>query len=182
MASRLFFGFLLLFTLVSFVPPGVGKEIKNLPVGIDGDLPVVVRSGVTDTVRTVAAFIMPEEFPMTKEEITETAKEEGMSALKAFIFGSSEAEEAYDGWKEAMDVRPDVAEILLAIETARETYDVRACHDLPAVQGASRGDYLAYCLARVTRDPKRCDQIDPVSIPNLKSLCNDELRGAQSEF
>lgn len=70
------------------------------------------------------------------------------------------------------------------IEFATKKQDVRLCIDdvIPSnvadVGGnATEGDYLALCIARITRDESRCDQISStLSIP-LRTLCTEELAG-----
>ncbi len=59
------------------------------------------------------------------------------------------------------------------IEWATRKQDVRLCVGV-AEGTASRGDYLALCLAKVTGDPARCDQIDSSSSV-LHTLCTEEL-------
>lgn len=70
------------------------------------------------------------------------------------------------------------------IEWALRKGDVRLCSDVmdsadnrsdKDPQTLTSGEYLALCVAIVTGDPARCDQILSVSDPSLRSLCSDEL-------
>jgi hypothetical protein len=66
------------------------------------------------------------------------------------------------------------------IEWATRKTDVRLCgvliDTIPVTPGEpTRGDYLALCLAKVTGDSARCDQIKTDIAPVLKKLCTEEL-------
>ncbi len=70
------------------------------------------------------------------------------------------------------------------IEFATKKQDVRLCVDdvIPANAEdrggmATEGDYLALCIARITRDESRCDQISSTLSLPLRTLCTEELAG-----
>lgn len=72
--------------------------------------------------------------------------------------------------------------VLEEIDFAARKHNPRLCASLdPATADRSQfvsptlGDLLALCLAKVSADPERCSQIDPVSGASLKSICEGEL-------
>ncbi len=91
-------------------------------------------------------------------------------------------------WRKAAEDEPNetLRHYFLLIEWAREKADIRACDELTptvleerTVDGKSiltptRGDWIAYCLARVTKNYDRCKQIQTTTLPPLKSLCEQE--------
>jgi hypothetical protein len=92
-------------------------------------------------------------------------------------------------WKKMLKAETDpvVLEQLHIIQDAILSGDVRVCGDLPyadpverVVDGAfrftpSHGDYLAYCLARVTGESGRCAQIDDRVTPDLRAACGADF-------
>lgn len=85
------------------------------------------------------------------------------------------------------EMDPVVLEQLHLIQAAIVAGDVRLCGELPyavpvqrMIDGAmlmtpSRGDYLAYCLARVTGEGTRCEQIDDRISPALQTVCRADF-------
>lgn len=77
-------------------------------------------------------------------------------------------------------------EQLKLIEWAGKKADVRACENFRTVTApestaahpATPGDYLAYCLARTSREPARCEQIHTEISPDLRTLCTNEFRAS----
>ncbi len=93
-------------------------------------------------------------------------------------------------WKKLMKTETDpvVLEQLHLIQDAILSGDVRACGALPypvqverlAADGAtlhtpSHGDYLAYCLARLTGESGRCEQVDEKLSPDLRGVCRADF-------
>jgi len=62
-------------------------------------------------------------------------------------------------------------------ELAPTVLDERTAPDGKRLETPSHGDFLAYCLARVTRNPDRCAQIAPDTSPPLRALCESEFIG-----
>ncbi|HLD71817.1 MAG TPA: hypothetical protein VI873_04375 [Candidatus Peribacteraceae bacterium] len=79
----------------------------------------------------------------------------------------------------ATESSEDVRGIYGRIERARSEMSVHLCNALepiPSYEHApSMGDWIAYCLARVREDTRRCEQIGGTIKPNLKDLCLREL-------
>lgn len=92
-------------------------------------------------------------------------------------------------WKRILknEVDPVVLEQLQLIQAAIVAGDVRLCGALPYAAPVERtadgttymtpshGDYLAYCLARVTGEGSRCDQIDERIAPALQTACRADF-------
>ncbi|HRH94061.1 MAG TPA: hypothetical protein PKV72_06050 [Candidatus Peribacteria bacterium] len=92
-------------------------------------------------------------------------------------------------WKRMLknETDPTVLGQLQLIQEAIKSGDVRKCGELPyaapverTVDGTmymtpSRGDYLAYCLARVNGEGTRCDQIDDRISPALQTACRADF-------
>ncbi len=87
-------------------------------------------------------------------------------------------------WK-TMKAETDDAEFKRSIdriEFATKKQDIRLCIDdvIPSTAEdtggtATEGDYLALCIARITRDESRCDQISATLTIPLRLLCTEEL-------
>lgn len=79
----------------------------------------------------------------------------------------------------ATEPSEDLRGIYSRIEKARTESNVHLCNELepiPVYENApSMGDWVAYCLARVREDTRRCEQIGAILKPNLKDLCVREL-------
>ncbi len=70
-------------------------------------------------------------------------------------------------------------EFFRAVEDAILQSDPLGCGELKVSSeggenAPSRGDWIAYCLARVTKNALRCDQITPGISPDLRLLCREE--------
>ena len=79
----------------------------------------------------------------------------------------------------ATEENEDTRQIYMRIENATKREDIHGCNKLepiPAYENApSIGDWIAYCLARIKTDERRCEQIDATIKPALRDLCLREL-------
>ncbi len=72
---------------------------------------------------------------------------------------------------------------LNVIDTAVATSDVRVCQELKDVENRipdaalapTVGDFLAFCIARITKDAHRCPQINDQSSVPLREMCEREV-------
>lgn len=145
-------GTILGFIGTSFVPP----TVASLPKG-QGAIASVLRIVVPDPATTT-------------KRVASVAKKAVMTRKTS----------AY--WTEVKTESTDenLVSSLQKIEWAIGKKDVRLCRDLPIVKsdasdGPTYGDYLALCLAAVTGDTARCDQINAGTASTLRKLCTEEL-------
>ena len=79
----------------------------------------------------------------------------------------------------ATEENEDTRKIYTRIEEATKHNDIHGCNALepiPAYENApSMGDWIAYCLARIKLDARRCEQIDATIKPALRDLCLREI-------
>lgn len=110
-------------------------------------------------------------------------------------FGTSMRAKASEVFRELAEVtssvKPDVVRFIgltrdavhgavaSRIESAVEQGKAQICGDLgdmPKGEGEpSLGDWTIFCLARVLKDPGRCDRISATITPDLRSLCKKAL-------
>lgn len=70
---------------------------------------------------------------------------------------------------------PAIRKQLDRIDWAEKKDSISLCRELEAVpQGTTLGDFIALCVAKISRSPDRCAQISDAA---LKSVCQDELAG-----
>lgn len=78
----------------------------------------------------------------------------------------------------------DPAGRMTYIEKLSKSGDVRPCAafdgEASVDKGPSGGDWIAYCLGRVLRDARRCDQITATITPALRTLCAREVTPSAS--
>ena len=82
----------------------------------------------------------------------------------------------------ATEENEDTRQIYKRIEDATKQDNIHGCNKLepiPAYDNApSMGDWIAYCLARIKTDERRCEQIDATIKPALRDICIRELSGS----
>lgn len=201
MRTILVFGLLALFTLVSFVPPSGGgytiASAQTLPLEFNTNV-----NGVINYVKTTtqnAAKNLPKVNVTLPSEINIDAKEVAPTLFKKMLSFAVDAakdkiapepEVTHANWRDAAEEETNdvLKHYFVLIEWAREKHDVRACSELsPTVleerivknvsyQTPSHDDWIAYCLARVTGNSDRCQQIQSGILPRLQTLCFEELQ------
>lgn len=88
-------------------------------------------------------------------------------------------------WKKMVSTEtvPALRDLLQQVDFAQRKGDIRLCRDFdPSLAGFSgvrptAGDFLALCLAKVTGEVRRCEQISLETAPQLRSVCSSELVG-----
>jgi|GEM_PF-4320471 hypothetical protein len=133
-------------------------------------------------VALIAAYVYVAFVPptgMSLEGLKAQAISGAISTLQELLSGAEEKVSAVFQESVQRIPRTDVRELLRFIEDGRIQDDVYACGSLPALSSyenvPSIGDWIAYCLARIRRDPRRCTQIAATLTPDLRSLCEREL-------
>ncbi len=115
--------------------------------------------------------------------------------VPGMYFGDSMRARASEVFRELAEatssVKPDVVRFIglsrdavygavsSRIESAIESGKAQICGDLgemPTGEGApTLGDWTIFCLARVLKDPDRCDRISATIVPDLRGMCTKAL-------
>lgn len=166
----------------------------SLPNGSDISLPVAsVNSFIRETFARGSEAI--KSLPSAEQargkvggavEMVKSAANTGLQVSRKVVAASKQIRTVADALK--LEPDPTIRQHLQLTEWAEQKSDVHACEQLNPVVLDERtvngrvlptptpGDFLAYCLARVTHDGARCTQIGDGTFPPLKSLCDNELK------
>ena len=164
-------GMILGFIGSAFVPPTdanfrAAEGLAQAQVGARTAATLLASNGVDRTKVDSAVKVLREIAPEPKKVV----KRVSAATLTAMKLKKTSAY-----WKQVKKESDDedLVSRMADIEWATRKQDVRLC--VGVTEGtASKGDYLALCLAKVTGDPARCDQIDSAA-PVLHKLCTEEL-------
>jgi hypothetical protein len=169
MRSLVIFGSIGLFAWAAFVPPRAAT--------------IVAARDELSLVPNVAAIANTIDVDAAKNGATELLARKGKNAalslthsLTPTFLDSSNATQ--EPWERAIDQAddPDVQHNFIAIEHAKESDNMQACHDMDdAGDNLSSADWTAYCLARLAKSLRRCNQLPFDAVPNLQSLCASEF-------
>ncbi len=159
------------------IVPKVSVQVPKIDLTIPTDVKIDLKDPKQSIEDAAPSLI--------KRLVTFTAKE-----VQKNVNVQLEAKDVPADWRKAAEAEPNetLKQHFLLIEWAREKHDIRACNELqPTVLEArtvgsetfttpAPGDWIAYCLARVTQSTDRCLQINPSTLPPLRSLCEQELK------
>jgi len=171
-------GMVLGFIASAFVPPtdanfGTAETVAKAEVGARTAATLLANAGI-DHAKVDAAVKVLREVAPEPQKVVKRMSAAALTQMKR------KKTSAY--WKQVKKDSDDDDFIarMEDIEWAARKTDVRLCGELIAtipltLHQPTRGDYLALCLAKVTGDIARCDQIDNDIAPVLKKLCTEEL-------
>jgi len=135
--------------------------VENVTSNVKGQ----IASGALQTATNMLKDIVPEPATVAKAVVNQVTATVSSQVSKR--------------WTELLSSEKDpaLAKIYERIDWAAKKGEVRLCRELTlgvSTETIAAGDLLALCLAKVTRDPARCEQIsDDASV--LKSICKEEL-------
>ncbi len=171
-------GMVLGFIACAFVPPtdanfGSAETIAKAEVGARTAATLLASAGVDRGKVDTAVKVLREVAPEPKKVV---------KRLSAAALTQMKLKKTSAYWKQVKNDSDDKNFVarMQDIEWATRKTDVRLCgvliDTIPINTGEpTRGDYLALCLAKVTGDIARCDQIKTDITPVLKKLCTEEL-------
>ncbi len=158
-------GFLTVFTALAFVPPGEGQAAYIQEKGS-----ILPRNIAFQDIDAVVPLVTSRISQIDKKEVLHQATSLTASFI-GFAAKNIESNASSKQWRDiASSSDAQTRSRFLAIEWAREKNDRTTCGNL-----SDDGNWIAYCLARVTRNASRCDQIAPLHIPDVKTLCENEF-------
>ncbi len=167
-----FMGFIAVFSVLAFVPPGEEQAMHVKEVGA-----LLPRAISFHDVNSVIPLVTSHVHEQSIHQISSTALRSVQQEVTKIVMRSAPSNDIWRGIASASD--DTTRHQFLTIEWAREERDRTECSVLSAVSSdydaPSRGDWIAYCFARVTGNPDRCEQISSGTQPALKTLCEKEF-------
>lgn len=195
-------GLLLAFVGVAFVPPKPGDYSVSAKTVTIAQKPAktALHDPTFDVTKQLSAALsgfavnamaivpsIPAHTQNTAQAISATSDTVQVALTQAFDVAKLHNWTDLLSFESNADIRKQIQLIQLAVKKS----DIKSCTKLSVlpveertiagvkVKTPSPGDFIAYCLARVTKVKERCDQIaDNISLP-LRSLCERELGSAQ---